>query len=181
MARRTKINLLSQDQFERTKIGRLVTWALTVGRYIVIGTELIVILAFLSRFKLDRDLTDLGEEIKQKQVIIESFEGLEKEVRFVQDRLKLVKNLIGGQLGVSRYLSVLGKLTPAEVAFSEVSFDKEVIRLKGRALSNEGLAVFLEAVKKSPYFSRVNLNSLSSQAPAKPGVEFEMEVKVSGL
>src|SRR3989344_3425468 len=69
---RIDINLIGEGDFSRTPIGRIVTWATTYGRYIMILTEIIVLLAFISRFSLDRKLTDLKEEITQKQAIIET-------------------------------------------------------------------------------------------------------------
>ena len=54
-----EIELLPKEEWEKTSFGKFIKWTLNVGRYIVIATELIVILAFVSRFKLDRDLTDL--------------------------------------------------------------------------------------------------------------------------
>ena len=59
------INLLPREEFEQKTVGRFLIWALTVGRWIVIVTELIVITAFLSRFKLDRDLANLYEKIRE--------------------------------------------------------------------------------------------------------------------
>jgi hypothetical protein len=53
------VNLLPQDPFFETVFGRFLKWALSIGRYIVIFTELIVILSFASRFTLDRMVTDL--------------------------------------------------------------------------------------------------------------------------
>ena len=64
------VNLLTQDDFSSSPIGKVFLWALSVGRYIVVITELIVILSFLSRFKLDRDLTDVNEAIEKQKAII---------------------------------------------------------------------------------------------------------------
>jgi hypothetical protein len=61
-----EINLLPKEEFEKKPLGKFLVWALSIGRYIVIFTELIVILAFLSRFKLDRDLADLNQSVREK-------------------------------------------------------------------------------------------------------------------
>ena len=46
---------------------KFLNWSLTFGRYIIIGTEIIVLVAFFSRFKLDRDFIDLHDQVKEKQ------------------------------------------------------------------------------------------------------------------
>jgi len=71
-AQKSQIELLPREEWEETSFGKFLKWLLTVGRYIVIFTELVVILAFLSRFKLDRDLTDLYKQIENKQAIIQN-------------------------------------------------------------------------------------------------------------
>ena len=64
-----KINLLSKKDLEEKALGRFLKWSLSFGRYIIVGTEIIVLIAFFSRFKLDRQLTDLHEAINQKGVL----------------------------------------------------------------------------------------------------------------
>ncbi len=71
-AQPVSVNLLDQPEFTSSSIARLINWTITYGRYIMIGTEVIVLVAFISRFSLDRKLTDLREEIAQKQIILEA-------------------------------------------------------------------------------------------------------------
>ena len=60
------IDLLKQKPIEERFLGRFLEWALSYGRYIIIGTQIIVLLAFFSRFKLDQELSDLHERIDEK-------------------------------------------------------------------------------------------------------------------
>src|SRR5260221_9195487 len=88
------INLLGDTTLERSPYDRIITWEVTYGRYIMIGTEIVVLLAFISRFSLDRKLTDLKEEVTQKQGIIEANLPFENDVRKLQDKLSKIKILI---------------------------------------------------------------------------------------
>ena len=63
-ARSVEFNLFPKEPWERGAVGQLLTWVLSVGRYVVVFTELIVISAFLYRFGLDRNLTDLRASVK---------------------------------------------------------------------------------------------------------------------
>src|SRR3972149_8149847 len=89
-----KINLLGDSEMEHTPLGRIVAWAVTYGRYITIGTEIIVRLAFISRFSLDRKLTDLNDEIFQKQAIIEANSAFESDFRTLQDTITKIQTLL---------------------------------------------------------------------------------------
>ncbi len=58
------INLLPQEEFAVSTLGRILAWLMSTFRYIVIAVEMVVMLAFLSRFWLewnthDVDLADL--------------------------------------------------------------------------------------------------------------------------
>src|SRR3989338_1332237 len=113
------INLLPQDPFEASFLGKFLKWALSVGRYIVIGTELVVIGSFLTRFSLDRQVTDLNESIAQKQAIIASYGDLESKLRLLQAQLKLVEELDGQTLGTGNFMQTISSFTPLDVVYSD--------------------------------------------------------------
>ena len=58
-----EINLLPQEEFEGSVIGRILKWGLSTFRIIVIIVEMVVMAAFLSRFWLDAKNSDLNEDI----------------------------------------------------------------------------------------------------------------------
>ena len=60
--KKQQVNLLPEKGFTSTTTGRVLTWILSTFRIIVIVTEIIVMIAFLSRFWLDAQNTDLSEE-----------------------------------------------------------------------------------------------------------------------
>ena len=68
--RRRAINLLPRDSFESSQIGIVLAWLLSFGKWAVIVTQLIVMGAFLWRFSLDRELTDLKKSIAKNVAII---------------------------------------------------------------------------------------------------------------
>jgi len=177
MVKNLSINLLSKEKFERTKIGRMVIWTTTIGRYLVIGTELIVIAAFLSRFYLDRVLTDLNEELNQKQSVIESFSDLENRVETTQQRINLVKKLLAGQMNINQQLTKIGQSTPKSVAFENLSFDSEQVQIDGTALSKQAAASFLSALKTNQNFTNLNVNKLSSKSN-QADVEFSLSINL---
>src|SRR3989338_7415536 len=83
------VNLLPQNEFESSVVGRILKWILTTFRVIVITVELVVILGFLSRFWLDLRNSDLTDEIKQKEALVESYFGFEKEFKRTQKKIEI--------------------------------------------------------------------------------------------
>lgn len=138
-----EINLLPFDEFEKSRLGRFLKWALSFGRWIVILTELVVILCFLSRFKLDRDLTDLGEKIRQQQAVITSYGDLEKNFRNFQQRLDAIERLEEEQPSTAQLLDKITLLTPVDVSLTELTVEGQEMLIAGVALSEPGLGTFL--------------------------------------
>jgi hypothetical protein len=89
MPKNKTINLLPQEEFESSIIGRILRWAMGTFRIIVIITEIIVMGAFLSRFWLDAQNSTLSDGIKIKSSQIQSLADIEKEFRNIQSKLNM--------------------------------------------------------------------------------------------
>jgi hypothetical protein len=87
------INLLPQDDFQTTGIGRVLKWALSTFRVMVIVTELVVMSAFLSRFWLDSKNSDLNEAMGIKKAQVMAYKEVEKEFRSYQTKLSIASSL----------------------------------------------------------------------------------------
>ncbi len=158
----TTIEFVPQEDWEKTSFGKFLKWLLSAGRWIIIVTELIVILAFLSRFKLDRDLTDLNESLKQKQAIINSSSEFEKDFRFLQKRLTTIESLQKSQNEADQILNIFAEITPVGVQLSNFSYVDKKISLAASAKSESALATFLKNLKESPKLENLSLSKIST-------------------
>jgi len=178
-ARKSTIELLPQEDWEKGSLGKVLKWALTVGRYIVIVTELIVILAFLSRFKFDRDLTDLNEEIKQKQAVVQSSAQFEEKFRFLQKQLLTIETLEKKRLQTNKVLTELASLTPIDFYLSNLNIAEKEVSLTATALSEGSLATFLNSLKKSTFFEKITLSQVSSGSQKTIGINFQLKSELT--
>jgi len=179
MPAQDKINLLPKDPFEEGFVGKFLKWALSIGRYIVIATELVVILAFLARFKLDRDLTNLNEALAQKKAILDSYGQLEADYRAVAERLNKIGQLDQQSLQVVGFLAELSAMTPLDVSFSLISIASDQVELQGTALSEQGLATFFNQIKKDDQLTNIAVGQVSSSGEKGPGIDFRLTAKRS--
>lgn len=175
-ALKKQINLLPHDSWEEKPIGRLVKWVLTIGRYIVILTELIVIIAFISRFKLDRDLSNLYEEIEIKQAKIRSLERFEEEFLFTQKQLKVIKDLGVRKVHYPQTLSLLASLVPIDVTLNKLELNQKGLALIGYSLSEPGLATFIDNLSQAPNFRDIRLNNVSRGGELK--IDFKLDAQI---
>ena len=176
---KTNINLIPKFDFDKKPLGRFLTWALTYGRYIIIGTEIIVLMAFFSRFKFDRELTDLHDLVGQKETIVAASSGLEEDVRSLTLRLNEIKNLEGKNVYASQILEILEGSLPPDVILRELSFDQNKLTLEGNALSTSGFSSFLNNLSSSKKFSQVNLEEVS-RGRSEIGTKFKLSCYLKG-
>lgn len=172
------INLLPREGFgENTPLGRMLTWATTYGRYIMVLTELLVLIAFVSRFSLDRRLTDLNEEIAQKQIILEVNSQLENEIRTVQGQLTQIKNLITEQTAPTEILTFLQTILPTDVFLKSVDMSKNKISITAQAGTTEGFSAFLNSLTTNKKISKIEITNIKKQA--LKGIEFQFTANLA--
>jgi Tfp pilus assembly protein PilN len=178
-ASKKQINLLLREEWEKTSAGRLIKWALTIGRYIVIVTELIVIIAFISRFKFDRDLTNLYEDIEIKRARIKSTQEFEEEFRLVQRRLITIKELEQKKTSPIKIVANFASLVPLNVILSDLSFDQDQLAIDGYAFSESGLATLINNLKQSPYFTNIRIEDITKEPDLE--INFRLITSVKSL
>lgn len=175
-----KVNLLPRDPFLSTPVGKLLQWALSVGRYLIIFTELVVIISFASRFTIDRQITDLNTAILQKQTIIESYGDLEQNVRDIQKKVDAVQQ-IRQQENVTDIFNTLTQVTPSDVVLSELQMRPGRITLTGSTLSNVSLGILINNLQVSGRFTEVSVERIGTAKDTNSGLGFKIEANVKKL
>lgn len=166
------INLLPGEEFKKEQSGKYLQWALGYGKYIIIATEIIVLFAFFSRFKLDRELTDLHQSIKQKQAVILAASDFESEFLSLQARIKTAKSLAGQREIPVKVLQTLTELTPQNVILKELSLDGDKIIIVASSLSNADFTIFLNNLSSSKMFTDISLDEIGKSSSGA-GIQFK--------
>ncbi len=169
------INLLPHKDFDQTPLGKFLQWSLTYGRYIIVSTEIIVLLAFIFRFSLDRQITDLNEEIAQKSAIIEANQTFEQQFRNLQLRVNTIGKIITNQDLPLNILKHLENITPSGITFSSYNYAGNKINIQAIAASDQSLAEFLYQLKKSQLLSDINVTNLNKTAAQVNNITFAFE------
>ncbi len=167
------INLLPRDPFFDSLLGRTLKWALSVGRYLVIFTELVVIISFATRFSLDRQVTDLNEALNQKKLVTESYGELENSFRVIQTKLTDSKQ-IDQQINIADAFPKLTAIVPREVQLDELTLTTDTVFLSGTAPSQNTLNLFLNNLQVSKDFFSVNVDKIESRGDKIPGYVFSV-------
>ena len=172
------INLIGEEEMEHTPVGRIVTWAVTYGRYIMIGTEIIVLMAFISRFSLDRKLTDLNEEVSQKQAIIDANRDFETEFRTLQNTLTTLQTLLTAPPIPSSALNTIQELLPIDVHLETLDITSQ--RVVGDVVANTtaGFSQMVANLQAASLFGQVEIGDVK-RSPTT-GIQFTFTGTVAG-
>lgn len=177
-AREPAINLIGEEEMEHTPVGRIVTWAVTYGRYIMIGTEIIVLMAFISRFSLDRKLTDLNDEVSQKQAIIDANRDFETEFRTLQDALTTLQTILTVPPTTTSALNTIQELLPIDVYLETLDITNQ--RVVGDVVANTtaGFSQMVANLQAASLFSQVEIGDVK-RSPTT-GIQFTFTGTVAG-
>lgn len=154
-----KINLLPQEEFEASTLGRVLNWTLSSFRIIVILTEMVVMLAFLSRFWLDARLTDLNDVIKQKQAVISAQSDFENKFRLLQKKVGIFAAFQKTNQNGSVILSNISSFLPSDISLSTFNQQGSDIEITGTSSSERSIAQLISNLESDSSFNNVSLSS----------------------
>ena len=139
----------------------LLRWLLSSGRYIFIFVEIIVMIAFILRFRLDADLAAKKEAIEAQIPYIESLRGDEILIR--QTQLK-ISTILASKSDALDYPLILKKISdqiPQGVRLISLNMQKGVgkvaFTMNATAQNNNDVTSFTQGLKQDQSFSDINL------------------------
>lgn len=146
-------------------------WLLTVGRYIIIGTELVVFAVFISRFQLDTRLSDLNDKIKQEEAVVKSLEQVDANARALQIRLSEIKKLTGSQKNASDLLFRISQVVPETVSLNMLSQQGGMLTISAVSSQSKGFSVFVQNLRTLESLRNISITEVSKDETTG-GVKF---------
>lgn len=160
-AQQSSINLLGSQAPDTSVFGRIMDWIATFGRYIMVLTEIVVLGTFISRFALDRKLTDLNEEITQKQEILEVNQDLEQRIRSIQQQLLETKAVMASQSTPVLSLTTLQRIIPMGTFIQNCTLQNTRITVDLTSLSVESFNQLLVNLSATRELTAVQINDIA--------------------
>lgn len=174
------INLLPRDEFETSTLGVVLEWSLVFGKWAVIVTQLVVMGAFLYRFTLDRQLTDLRKSIDKNVAVIKSYEQVERDFILAQKQIVQAKTTLTSQGLILNTLNGIARITPNEVWFDRVTMTPSTLAMTAYAASLPSFGQFLTTVQNDPLFSSVRVGKIESSAAKGAQIQFDISMNLAG-
>ncbi|HET9946575.1 MAG TPA: hypothetical protein VFQ63_00790 [Patescibacteria group bacterium] len=139
-----------------------IEWALTIGRVVIIITELIALGAFLYRFSLDQRLVNLHDHIAQEQAIVNLLKSNETTFRNLQDRLALAKAVMDQSANTNKTFSDVIQLIPPSMQVSTFLMTQDNIKIDGSLASIAVLRDFVDKIKAYPQVTSVSVDKIQT-------------------
>lgn len=160
------VNLLPPEIAKKKKLARKRQTAIFLGGTIVA----VVFISYLGLFisarsyqknikEKERLLAEQGSKREELQAVMDRVERIEKDTKALEERIRTVQELTGGELCYWEILRELGHIIPEKVWLRELILNPQTrkLSLKGSASSDTLIARFLAALETSPHFRKVEL------------------------
>jgi len=142
---------------------RALAWSVSVGRVLIMITEIVALSAFAYRFYLDRQIIDLKDQIAQKQSVVAFFAPSEEQYRNLIDRLSIAKKAIAQEVSSQKVFLDINALIPQTMQVRTLTYQPESIRIDGATQSVIDLATFVTNVRGYPQVQGVSLDKIENK------------------
>ncbi len=174
------LDLLRPQSSPEKLLARFIRWLLSIGRYILIFVEALVLIVFISRFKLDADLASKKEAIEQQIPYIESLKPVEILIRQTQLKLATIASFRSSYTDYPQVLKKIADQVPNGVKIISLNLTKSgnkvTVSLNAQADNNSSLASFISGLKQDQTFQEVTVTSISLE---KGSLNFSINAQAS--
>lgn len=146
---------------------QLMKWILSSGRFLVILVELLTISAFVYRYKLDGDLAEIQDQLKEEVLYIQSLKNDEIAIRQTQFQLTSIKQIQTETPDYSVILWKIAQITPQNTSLTNITFNspqnspKKNFSITGETPLSIELSALIKALQSDPAFADTNLTNVS--------------------
>jgi Tfp pilus assembly protein PilN len=169
MAVKKELSLLPDSENPNSFSAKAIKWLTTVGRWVIVFTELVVVSAFISRFWLDRKNSDLSETLRQQQAILESTQDFEAEFKSFQQRLQFIQAFYDNDPQYDKKITTLVNSTPKGIIYKTLSIGKEDDQKKVSASASlvafeeDSIINFINNLTLNPNIETVKINQIEKK------------------
>lgn len=146
---------------------------------VAVGLLYIGIMALILTSKsrhLDEAIAVANEEVARLRSIIDEVKGYETKKASLEAKIQLINNLKTNQKGPVRLMDEISKALPDLVWLTDLGVSGQQVSLKGRTLSPNAVAAYLENLKKSPFFAEPVFRNLGRDAGTQGLYSWEMSL-----
>lgn len=160
------INLLEPVNAPEDVWDRTYNWLFSVGKYIIISVQVVVLGVFLTRFAVDRTNNQLAEDINNQVAVLNQEQYRIGEIRYqnMHSLLADVENLETFQGDTTTYVSTVIEGIPNDLELQRMSYSLNSVSLSFTADTFDQVNAYESRLRRNPLYQniRVSLNKSGS-------------------
>lgn len=145
-------------------------------RYILVITQIVVILVFFYKLSTDQKIIDLEEAIAQKQEIFNVAKPLIDDYLLYNYKINQIENLLLKQNQLENQINYLLSQFPKDIYLTKLEYSKNELNLIGQTLNPTLIRSFYSRLQQDKRF-----NSLSLESVKKTDEGFVFKMKLSNF
>ncbi len=152
-------------------------WAVSAGKLIIIGTELIALSALGYRFMIDKKIIDLHDEIDREIALVEIQKDREQEFRDIQNRLAQIKSIEDkNKIRFDTISKITGAISKGVFTTDNLVINEQRIQFEGASLSIFSIYNFIEELKNDSNIYAITLDEVTSSSQ---GIRFTLIIDLA--
>ena len=128
------------------------------------------------RRNLDDEIGKARIEAERLRSIIEEVKGYETKKASLEEKIELINKLKTNQKGPVRLMDEVSRALPDLVWLTSLDVVGETITMRGKTLSPNAVATYLENLKKSPFFAEPVFKNLGQDGGSQGIYSWEMNL-----
>ncbi|MEX0617295.1 MAG: PilN domain-containing protein [Candidatus Woykebacteria bacterium] len=161
------INLMPKEELGGT-FGETIHWVLTIGRYLIIATEIVALVTFGLSLKLTVDKNNLNNSIKNAQGRIDSKSEFEATFREVQKKLDNIKGLRAKHVNNYLIIQEFNRLLPEGLTLEKLELSETGVTFSGSFPTASQLQTLINSFNRSDKIHDLEITSLNSPSANNP-------------
>ena len=150
--------------------GEVVRWILTIGRYLIIVTEIVALIIFFVGIKLSADKNDLKEQVENLKTSVSSDSNVafEKEFREIQQKINEIKKQRAGHFPSNVVVTEFLKMLPQGMTLGSLEVKEDEVVFSGSFTSPSELQTLVAVFSESEKITGLDISDLNSPSEKNP-------------
>ncbi|OGC52341.1 hypothetical protein A2982_03670 [candidate division WWE3 bacterium RIFCSPLOWO2_01_FULL_39_13] len=140
-------------------VKKIFDWTLKRGVKMIIITEAIVLLIFISRIGSEREMRLLSQKVKEQQIVVEQHQDFEQLFNEKQTKLIQIENIINSKTNWIEIAKNFNSSIPLGAVLTEISYSPGDIEFGAEVSSPEAFGILISKLKSNSSIKSLTLLS----------------------
>lgn len=171
-----RINLIAGPRAKKTPPAQWGTRAEALAGVAVVGLTLLIAWLYVGMLQEERQAKEQEKQEKEKQIValkeqVKQVDGFEQKKKTLEDKNRIIDQLEKSRSGPVKVMDHLSRsLDPLKLWLLKMSMKEGRVEVEGRALTNDDIVEFVNNLRRTEYFTAIQLMESRAATEGKAGV-----------